>query len=344
MLSDILKNVVQRASAAGLSFISRMKTGGVRRHVSLLQDADRAFQNFPEILVTFQTFNKAHTTQRVLWPFLRQGFRNILFFADGCADDTARIASKLLRGRNHFVVNCNNLHEILNYAMAAKLAEWNGTEFLLLAQDDDLYPSDFSWLAAAILLMRSDPDIATIGFNGGYDFTSSIADADGGFSTAAFASRNESGRVIAALKPYYELASVPRPFFAHGYPYNYVDLIDRAPQLVRISFLTEIGGWPRQFSPYNYDDIYICLAAWRSGKKVVHMPLSDIVRNVGIGGMRLFNNVTTTKRPDHLGRNWHILFEAFADFVNSGELRKKVAHARQTESNGETGEAARAVG
>jgi hypothetical protein len=300
----------------------------------MLREAECRFQSFPELLLAFQTFNKAHTVPYVLSPFLGEGFKNIVLFADGCVDKTLTVASALLRGRDHFVVNDNNLHEVLNYSLAEKIAEWSGTEFMLLAQDDDIYPKDFSWLQTALAMMKADPDIATIGFNGGYDFVGSVSDADDGFSSAIFVASRENGANYAKLEPYYKLVAVPHTLSWNGTPFNCVGLIDRAPQLVRISFLKEIHGWPRQYAPYNYDDIHLCLAAWRLGKKVVNMPLTGIRRDVGIGGMRLFNKVTTTKRPEHLARNWHLLFESFGEFINSGSLGDKVSQARRGAESG----------
>ncbi|HET7086180.1 MAG TPA: hypothetical protein VFI23_15495 [Rhizomicrobium sp.] len=313
-----------------LSLISKFRAPRVHRHIAMLRDMESRFQNFPELLLTFQTFNKAHTTRHILSPFLKAGCKNIVLFADGCADNTLKVASRLLPGKGHFVVNDNNLHEILNYSLAEKIAEWSGAEFMLLAQDDDIYPQDLSWLQAAIAFMKAHPDVATVGFNGGYNFVGSISDSDEGFATAKYVASREGGADYAKLEPYYNLISVPDAFRWNGTPFSYVDLIDRAPQLVRISFLKEINGWPRQFAPYNYDDIYLCLAAWKSGWKVAHMPLPGIMRDVGIGGMRLFNKVTTTGRRPHLARNWHLLFEAFGDFVNNGALRAVVTQACET--------------
>ena len=328
MQSNILKKILRRGRLERYSFISRIKIPAIRRHLELLSIRQVEFKAFPGVAATFQTFNKGHMTGAVLLPFVRHGFKNIIFFADGCVDDTLQIASRKLLAKNHFVISCNNLHEVMTYSIASKIANWVGAEFLLLAQDDDIYPSDFSWLASALELMRLDSSLATIGFNGGYDFSAPIGDSDNRFSTAEYRVIETAGQATVKLGGYYSITNVAHPFSIGGFSFNYVDLIDRAPQLVRMSFLEEVGGWPLQFAPNNYDDIFLCLLAWRRGYKVVHMPVKTITRNVGIGGTRLLTTAATNRRPEHLGRNWHYVFAEFADFVNGGDLKNRVQLTR----------------
>jgi hypothetical protein len=130
----------------------------------------REYTNFANILCVFQTFNKSHLIKFVLRPFVKNNFKNILLFADGCVDKTVQKASLVLDGKNHAVISVNNVHEIQNYRFAMN-SEWGRTaEFSLLMQDDDIYPEDFSWLEYALKMMSADPKLVVIGFAGGYDF------------------------------------------------------------------------------------------------------------------------------------------------------------------------------
>jgi len=319
---------------------SILKKSRIQRHVTRLSCTEKNFNSFPNVAVIFQTFNKEHMIRKVLHPFLKSGFKNIVIFADGCADRTLQTASRMLQGRNHIVIGTNNLHEITTYSIASYLSPYLDADYLLLAQDDDIYPDDFSWLTAAIELMRTDLHIATIGFNGGYDFSAPIADSDPDFATAQHRSKESDGISVAELLPYFSIVSKKLSFSQNSYSYDYVDIIDRAPQLIRLAFLREAGGFPSNFAPYNYDDIFLCLAAWRRGYKVVHMPIRSVVRNVGIGGMRLFKTLMTNGRPAHLGRNWHYIYEEYSNFINSGELRREVEKAHSQEfSRGKKGNA-----
>lgn len=44
------------------------------------------------------------------------------------------------------------------------------------------------------------------------------------------------------------------------------------------------------------------------------MPVSGVARNVGIGGMRLVNNVTLTSRPAHFKKNWNKIVGNFGTY------------------------------
>jgi hypothetical protein len=328
MTASLWDKVLRRVQTKRFSTISKLKRASVRRHLQKLSDARSRFHGYPDVLVAFETFNKGHVMDSVLAPFLRAGFQNIVLFADGCADETSAKAARKLLGEGHFVLNCNNLHEVKAYSIAEKIADWLDVEFILLCQDDDLYPDEFAWLDAALLLMRENPGVATVGFNGGYDFSSQISDSDESYATAHFESYQRDGRAVAGLKPYYELLAVKPAFNISGFGYNFSSAINRAPQIVRTSFLKEIGGWPRQYAPFNYDDLHLCLTAWQRNYSVVHMPLPTVRRDVGIGGTRLFGAMGVDKRPAHLGRNWHLFYSEFGAFINSGRLSAQVNDAR----------------
>src|SRR5258705_1522908 len=103
MPSNILEKILRRGRIERHALISKMKVPALRRHLGLLRNRQTEFTTFSDVAVAFQTFNKGHMTSDVLLPFLRQGCINIVFFADGCADNTLRVASAKLPGKNHFV-------------------------------------------------------------------------------------------------------------------------------------------------------------------------------------------------------------------------------------------------
>ena len=55
-----------------------------------------------------------------------------------------------------------------------------------------------------------------------------------------------------------------------------------------------------------------------------------IARDVGIGGMRLSNQMTAHRRPTHTKRNHNYLYERFGSFINSGELAARVKDANDS--------------
>jgi hypothetical protein len=130
------------------------------------------------------------------------------------------------------------------------------------------------------------------------------------------------------LQPYYELEIINPDRVIGRFSYSYASIVNRAPLLVRRAFLKSIGGWPTQYAPFNYDDIHLSLKAWQLGHGAIYMPIPGIQRDFGIGGTRLFGQMTPNKRPAHLGRNWGYIYREFGDFINSGELAAVVARYR----------------
>jgi len=128
------------------------------------------YLGYENVLCVFQTHNKAHLLKYILEPFLKRGFKNIVLFADGCQDTTLQEASALLGGKCHAVIGVNDLHEIANYRTAIHSELAKDCRYLLLMQDDDIYPDDFGWLETAMSIMEDEAKLVVIGFAGGQYF------------------------------------------------------------------------------------------------------------------------------------------------------------------------------
>ena len=234
-MQRILSTARARFRRYAAAIISRAKRPAIRRYLKTLAET-AGLEAYPNVLVVFETFNKSHLLNDILRPFLFNGFRAIVLFADGCADDTLKKAADLLLGTNHFVVNSNNIHEVMANSMAAQIADQLGVEFLLLCQDDDLYPTDMSWLDTALSLMSTNEKIALISGNGGYNFVGAIKDADAGYSTATYQGFQRGGRHVAVLQPYYEMEMINLDRVIGRFSYSYASIVNRAPLLVRKTF------------------------------------------------------------------------------------------------------------
>lgn len=280
----------------------------------------RIFEAYPKILCVFQTFNKSHLIRLVLNPFIKKGFKNIILFADGCIDNTLTKAASILRGKSHLVIAANDVHEINNYRFAVTSDAAKNCEFALLMQDDDLYPNDFGWLDYALELMRQDPKLVVLGFNGAINYLQ-IRPANQTFETDTFEMRND-------------LVGLPNSWFGqiiqgptNKGSFQYCQTVNRAPHLIRLNEFNALTNFDPEFEPYHDDDVNYCFEIWKKGYRVGYVSGAPIARDIGVGGMRLSGNVGLNRRPAHLKRNHNILFERYGEFINSGALNDLVSQA-----------------
>jgi hypothetical protein len=206
--------------------------------------------------------------------------------------------------------------------MAAAL----GCRYAVLLQDDDIYTSDpAAWLDRALSCFAADEDLAIVGLNGGFDLVSAPQHADDGMTTAAYREwHDEQGNRFYAIGDYacFRLSNCPPT--EDGSREKYVAIVNRSPQVVSIEHALTHGFFPSGFEPYQYDDHWNCLAAWESGSKVLHMPITSKRGNVGQGGMRLYNGVTSETRPAHFCRNHNLLIDRFGEAWSSGGIQARV--------------------
>ncbi len=285
----------------------------------------RMFEAYPNVLCVFQTFNKSHLIRLVLNPFIKQGFKNIILFADGCLDNTLTKAVSILRGKDHMVIAANNVHEIKNYRFAITSEAGKNCEFALLMQDDDLYPVDFGWLDYGLEMMKRDPKLVVIGYRGGYDFTS-MSFPSNTFKTDTF---YQSGEEIGLTGSW---TAKNTKIFTSGpnqFNFGYCQTVYRAPHLIRVKEFLELTKFDPLFEPFQDDDTNYCLELWSKGYRVGLVAGAAIHRDVGIGGMRLSNVLSLDKRPEHAARNYGYLYSQYGEMVNSGALELMVKKANE---------------
>jgi len=281
------------------------------------------YSRYEDVLCVFQTHNKAHLLKEILDPFLKNEFKNILLFADGCQDDTLLEASSLLNGRHHAVIRVNDLHEVRNYRTAIN-SEWAGDcKYILLMQDDDIYPDDFAWLDEAISVMERDEKLVVIGFVHGQNYLF-IKPASDTFET----DRTYLNEGRFGLPGSYEVsfATFADTNLVEGkhFRFQYCQTINRAPHLIKISEFKDATCFDKKFEPFYDDDTNYCLELWSKGFRVGHLAPAHIYRDIGIGGMRLNSHLLINKRPPHSKRNHNYIYERYGDLINSGRLRQTV--------------------
>ena len=301
-------------------------------HKKSLAKAQCKYDQFTEVLIVLQFFNKEQQAEVVLRPFVEYGCQNIILFADGCIDQTATVSHKRLEGINHFVVNANDRHEISNYRLAVAMAKSLRCRYCLLLQDDDVYGDDIlAWLAGSLQIM-SKGDVAIVGGNGGEMIANGFQyrDADTGLKNSEFCGqRGEGGELIFGLKGYHMFASSNIVASSNASNYQAVACVNRAPQLISVEKAEELSFFPRELEPYQYDDYYNCFESILNGYKFIHAPFNSKYTDASIGGMRVFNGVTTKSRPDHFSSNWSFIYRRFGKELNDGTLARVVKASTQ---------------
>lgn len=295
---------------------ARFKTK-VLAHKRLLSEAALGYCKYQNIAFVFQVFNKESNCDKILTPFIEKRCSNMIVFADGCIDGSALAWHKRLMGKNHLVVAANDLHEIRNYRLSLEIANSWGCSHVVLLQDDDVYDERiFDWLDSA-LKASSHYEAAIVGGNGGSDLDSSFPyqRADYGLQSAEF--------VISNLKDsnsYFSLGSYERMLIPSGFvaargmmPHKFVASVDRAPQLIKVELARQLSLFPKELEPYQYDDYYNCFKSWLNGHPIVLMPFQKVDTDVGVGGMRLYNDINIHSRPFHFIRNWNFVMDSFSD-------------------------------
>ena len=313
------------------------------RHKSRLASIAGDFSAYPKVGFVFQFHNKSGNLEAVLAPFVKAlKAKNVILFADGCVDSTLPAASRLLLGPQQLVINRNYTHEISNYRMAANILSGWGCEYAVYLQDDDVYARPISlWLDSVLKMMEADASLSIVGLNGGVNVTTnSFRKADKRFTSARFESvsiPNGSGGfdVINRLGEFSETGSVTIPATADASSHVYCATVNRAPQVMRVSDILDLGYFPREMEPYQYDDYFNCFTAWLNGKKCLLAPLSSKRGDVGVGGMRLFNDVTINRRPAHFVRNHNFIVERFGDSIRAGIIQDRVNQANASPGRGD---------
>lgn len=327
----LFRKIVKRVRNLGL--LSAIKKRKVLSHKRMLTIEGEKFSSYRDVLFVFQTFNKASNIEKILRPFLSLSSANIILFADGCVDGTQEKAAKLLLGKNHLVVNANDTHEIKNYNLATVIGAAWGCTYVVLLQDDDVYREPVSeWLDLALQRLNDDPDLSIIGLNSGFHLTErNPVAADEEMSSALFEIVESDGHVYHRLAHYEEVVSSSVRSSPTGANYEYVAIVNRAPQIMRIKDAIDLGFFPSELTPFQYDDYFNCFKCWLSNKKVLFMPISSKVGNVGTGGMRLYNNVRINSRPKHFSENFNYVLKFFGEQWRSGKIQDAVAKANRSQ-------------
>lgn len=325
--SNLTGKLTRRLQRLWWSQRSRLRRPRIIHHLRRRVAQGVRFTAYPDVCLSLQAFNKDFLLKRSLQPFLAGGLRHMLVFADACCDCTATRAHRLLAGGDHLVIAANDRHEVANNQFALLLAHQRGCHFLLVLQDDDLYPPGLDWLTYGLELFKADPRLLVLGFNVGLDFCS--------FEPAADSYLNTPLRDRPDVEP--DAVGIDGAFLAirHGLPphppqlqHRYCQIVCRAPLLIRVQPFLQQGGFDQRFAPFQDDDTHFCLRSWSLGYRCALVRGLPVRRDMGIGGMRLMGHIGV-RRAAHTLRNIRLVHEEFGAAINDGSLQALVDAANR---------------
>lgn len=223
------------------------------------QKAERAAAGFayvehPKVSIVVQSFNQVRNIP-ILEPRLRATCaEEIVICEDGSLDGSHEEWMRRLVGPNDFLLHSNDIHEIRSYGRAIP---YSRGEIVCLMQDDDQPPKDGSWLAEAVELFDSYPELAVLGGWCGFDEWFAIE------YNAPWLPPGEG--------------AIPFTDGSTGRPLVFVENVNIGPYLLRRSVYEELGGFDLRFSPPGEPGITFeaeyCYRAWQAGYQVA---LTDI--------------------------------------------------------------------
>ena len=278
----------------------------LQRHGKLvleqLADIPQApYNEKPRVTAIVQLFNKRQNIEAIVGGLLTPSVEEIIVIDDGSRDGALEILPRLLAGKNHFIIRSNDLFEIRTYSRALDFARG---EIVALLQDDDIPPPGGKWVTEALDLFDRHPKLAILGGRDGLELKLKSNPSPDESPIAYNAVNQRDGRRI-------------------DLPFRFVEIINRAPMLVRRQTIQQLGSIDNAFAPFQCDDVDLCLRAWKSGFQV-GLYATAFVRDVGMGGMRLFN---ADKMGPQARKNWQIIYDRYGKDIASGHFAARVAEA-----------------
>ena len=262
----------------------------------------------PRVSVIVQLFNKRQNIEAIVAGLLVPAIDEIIVVDDGSRDGALEILPRLLTGKNHFIIRSNDIFEIRSYSRALDFARGEIVAFL---QDDDIPPPDGAWVTEALDLFDRNPKLAVLGGRDGLELRlrDPLPEADEAVNHIAYSAVNQhKGQRI-------------------DLPFTFVDVVNRAPILVRRHTIQQLGGIDTAFAPFQCDDVDLCLRVWKAGFQV-GLYSTAFVRDVGMGGMRLFN-------PEKMGpqsrKNWRMIYDRYGNDIANGYFADRVAEASKSQ-------------
>lgn len=312
----MLRSLIIKLLVRGINFFQLPSGGGDRTPAKNKKNTAESYNEAPMMSVCLQFFNKRENIELIWKNLTKCGADEIIIQEDGSSDGSLSKWASLAIGKNHFVIRSNDLFEVRTYDRSIDYARG---KYVALLQDDDIPPPSSRWVDEAIYLFEKFDDLAIIGGLSGASLLTL-----GGSKQVTDESRYS---VVDDIAEYpgvfrYRIKKEPEKL-VDGIQFEFSEYVNRAPMFVRKSFFKELGGIDQSFAPFQCDDVDLCLKAWQAGYKV-GLVKSPFARNVGIGGMRLYN-----RNAPNIVENWKRIYAKYGVLIDEGYFSDKVSDANR---------------
>lgn len=285
-----------------------------------LKRSTYTYNDSPRVAGILQFFNKKQNIP-MLWRGLTKAeFDELIILEDGSVDGSASEWILKLESPNHYLLRSNDLFEIITYDRALHFSR---AEIVCLLQDDDQMPNDRMWIDRALSLFDEDPDLLILG---GFRAVDVLPRKEAPVAEEMVLEKTGDVEFVSGLFCHRTL-QFPMEKTPSGRPdFFYAMSVVRAPVFIRRRRFLDMGGFDLSFAPFLCDDVDNCMRAWRAGHKVGLYDI-DFRRDIGLGGMRAFNNKRIVTQ---LRLNWEKVYHKHGDVIRSGEIAALVNNANQS--------------
>ncbi len=299
------------------NFINFTKSSLIKKVSNVKTESEFTYNEQPKISAIIQFFNKRQNISSLINALRLAPIDEIIVIDDGSSDGSYQDWIEHLTRPNDFLIRSNDLYEVRTYSRAIDLARG---EYIILLQDDDIPPASPNWVEDAISLFETFPKLLVLGGRLALDLL--IPDRINPGEDSAY---KEEGN-IAGTPGVNKYRIIRKPEFLiseKNLPFMFAEYVNRAPMFLRKKEALDLGGISQEFAPFQCDDADICIRAWLSGYQVGFYN-SDFVRDVGVGGMRLFNKEAVPKQAI---KNWQLIYSKYSGVIESKKLNGLVAES-----------------
>lgn len=314
MIYDLLRQAARKMNRFPHLIHNAYLANKVRRNK---RERVESYLTQPTVTAILQFFNKKQNVHRLVRGLRQSGVQEVIVIDDGSVDGSWREWVRQLTGPNDFLLRCNDIYEVRTYDRAIRMARG---KFVCLLQDDDWMPNGDDWVKQALHLFDRFPNLLILGGRNGID----LLTPDPVLSAEGAAQYQRTGNVAGCpgvnkytihAKPSYVDPSTRQPFM-------FAMAINRAPMFLRRDQFLSLGGINQLFAPFQCDEVDACIRVWLEGYEV-GLYECPFVRDVGTGGMRLFNSA----KGIQIKKNWELIYRLWGAHIASGQLQKLVDKA-----------------
>ena len=119
------------------------------------------YEDFSKVTAIVSVFNHDYTAKHISTRLVNNlNIDQIIILNDGSTDDSYNQFHKYLKDVNHFILTSNDLNTLRTYDRAIRMAR---SEYIIIMQDDDVFPDGDSWLSNSLELFNRFKDLGLIG-------------------------------------------------------------------------------------------------------------------------------------------------------------------------------------